>query len=256
MSRKDAAEEHQRLAAEVAAHDLAYHQNDAPTVSDADYDRLKRRLLELEEHYPTLAKGSPTQKVGAAASGKFAKVQHRVPMLSLSNGFSDADVREFLERIRRFLKLPEDAPLDVTAEPKIDGLSISLRYENGTLVEAATRGDGAEGENVTANVRTIADVPQRLSGAPPQVFEVRGEIYMSHKDFAALNEKQNEAGEKVFANPRNAAAGSLRQQDAAVTASRPLRFSPMPGAKRRSFQPARSGMWCRPSRAGAFPSIR
>lgn len=217
--------EHDRLAEEIAAHDIAYHQQDAPTITDAEYDRLRQRLVALEERFPELARISAVSRgVGAAPSGKFAKVLHRVPMLSLSNAFADADVTDFLDRIRRFLKLTDDAMIDLTAEPKIDGLSISLRYEGGELVEAATRGDGAEGENVTANVRTIAEVPAKLSGIVPDVIEVRGEIYMSHADFAALNAAQEAAGDKTFANPRNAAAGSLRQQDASITASRPLRF--------------------------------
>ena len=225
LSPLEAAAEHAKLAEEVARHDIAYHQEDAPTITDAEYDALRRRLVAIEEAHPNLARASKVSaSVGAAPSGKFAKVQHRVPMLSLSNAFADEDVTDFLERIRRFLKLADDTKIAVTAEPKIDGLSISLRYENGHLVEAATRGDGAEGENVTANVRTIKDVPEKLHGKVPAVFEVRGEIYMSHKDFAALNAKQLEAGERTFANPRNAAAGSLRQQDATITAARPLRF--------------------------------
>ena len=222
---KAAGAEHQRLSAEIAGHDVAYHEQDEPSISDADYDALRRRLSALEEQYPALVTvQSPNSKVGAAPSGKFAKVAHRVPMLSLANAFADDDVAEFMGRIRRFLSLAADADVDLTAEPKIDGLSISLRYENGVLVAGVTRGDGAEGENVTANVRTIADVPHKLRGDVPQVFEVRGEIYMSHADFAALNAAQEKAGEKTFANPRNAAAGSLRQQDAAITAARPLRF--------------------------------
>ncbi len=225
VSAPEAATEHARLVGEVAAHDLAYHQRDEPVISDAAYDHLRQRLAVLEERFPELVKGSAVSRsVGAAPSGKFAKVRHRVPMLSLSNAFADEDVTDFIDRIRRFLKLAPDAAIALTAEPKIDGLSISLRYENGTLVEAATRGDGAEGENVTANVRTVADVPNKLAGTVPGVIDVRGEIYMSHKDFSALNEKQVEADEKTFANPRNAAAGSLRQQDAAITASRPLGF--------------------------------
>ncbi|MCA0434259.1 MAG: NAD-dependent DNA ligase LigA [Proteobacteria bacterium] len=222
---KDLVLEHARLVAEIAAHDIAYHEQDAPTISDADYDALRRQLLAIEETYPSLADASsPSRKVGAAPSGRFAKVQHRVPMLSLGNAFSSEDVEEFVGRIRRFLNLGESVPVALTAEPKIDGLSISLRYEKGVLVEGATRGDGAEGENVTANVRTVNDVPHRLKGDVPAVFEVRGEIYMSHSDFAALNLKQEQAGEKIFANPRNAAAGSLRQQDATITAARPLKF--------------------------------
>ncbi|NMD07087.1 MAG: NAD-dependent DNA ligase LigA, partial [Phyllobacteriaceae bacterium] len=224
MSRKDAAEEHKRLAADIAAHDLAYHQNDAPTICDADYDALKRRLLELEQHYPTLAKGSPSQKVGATASGKFAKVKHSVPMLSLDNAFSDEDVAGFLQQMRNFLGLPDDTEFAVTAEPKIDGLSMSIRYEQRKLVMAATRGDGEEGENVTANILTVKNIPHQLPASAPDVIEVRGEIYLSTQDFAELNAALIAAGEKPLANPRNGAAGSLRQQDASITASRPLKF--------------------------------
>ncbi len=225
MSRKDAEAEHKKLVGEIAAHDVAYHQMDMPTISDADYDDLRKRLLHLESQYPTLAKTtSPSKKVGAAPSEKFGKVQHRMPMLSLANAFADDDVVEFLGRVRRFLNLTDDTPVAVTAEPKIDGLSLSLRYENRKLMQAATRGDGAEGENVTANVAYVKDIPQMLSASAPDVIEVRGEIYISSKDFAALNEKQIELGEKIFANPRNAAAGSLRQLDASITATRPLRF--------------------------------
>jgi DNA ligase (NAD+) len=225
MSRKDAAAEHAQLSEDLAAHDRAYYQDDAPSISDAEYDRQRLRLLELEKQYPTLAKAhSPSKKVGAAPLEKFGKIQHAVPMLSLSNAFADEDVHEFLARVRRFLNLAEDAPIAVTAEPKIDGLSLSLRYENRKLVQAATRGDGAEGENVTTNVFYVKDIPQTLAASAPDVFEVRGEIYMSSNDFAALNEKKIQLGEKTFANPRNAAAGSLRQLDASVTASRPLKF--------------------------------
>jgi DNA ligase (NAD+) len=225
MSRKDAAAEHAKLADELAAHDRAYYQDDAPTVSDAEYDRSRLRLLELEKQYPTLAKASsPSKKVGAAPLEKFGKVIHAVPMLSLANAFSEEDVAEFLGRVRRFLNLAEDVSVAVTAEPKIDGLSLSLRYENRKLVQAATRGDGAEGENVTANVLHVKDIPQTLASSAPELIEVRGEIYMSNNDFAALNEKQIQAGEKPFANPRNAAAGSLRQLDPTITSARPLRF--------------------------------
>ncbi len=217
--------EHAKLVAEIAAHDVAYHQNDAPVISDADYDALRLKLLSLEDGFPELAsETSPSARVGAAPSGRFGKVRHAVPMLSLSNAFSDEDVSDFLGRIRRFLNLGDDVKVACTAEPKIDGLSISIRYEKGVMAQAATRGDGAEGENVTANVRTIKDVPETLKGKVPDVFEVRGEIYMSHKDFAALNERQIEDDGKPFANPRNAAAGSLRQLDPTLTASRPLRF--------------------------------
>lgn len=216
---------HAELAAEIAGHDAAYFEQDAPTITDAAYDALRRELLAIEESHPSLAgEASPSRKVGSEPSGKFAKVRHRVPMLSLANGFSEEDLRDFLGRIRRFLNLAEGAELEVTAEPKIDGLSLSLRYEDGQLVEAATRGDGAEGENVTANARTVKDIPHQLKGSVPKVIEVRGEVYMDKSDFAAMNARQERAGEKTFANPRNAAAGSLRQQDASITAARPLRF--------------------------------
>ena len=222
----EAAAELARLAEDIAAHDRRYYQDDAPSISDADYDALRLRNTAIEARFPELTRpDSPSQRVGAGAVEKFGKVRHAVPMLSLANGFSDEDVAEFLGRIRRFLALPDAAPLEITAEPKIDGLSISIRYEQGRLVQAATRGDGFEGENVTANVLTISDVPKRISSPHfPDVFEVRGEIYMSHADFAALNLAQERAGEKTFANPRNAAAGSLRQLDSNITASRPLHF--------------------------------
>ncbi|WBU54289.1 NAD-dependent DNA ligase LigA [Paracoccus sp. SCSIO 75233] len=202
--------------------DLAYHRDDAPVISDADYDRAKRRLAELEAAFPALARpDSPTGQVGAAPSEAFGKVTHAQRMMSLGNAFSDEEVTDFVGRVRSFLGLGAEAELDFTAEPKIDGLSLSLRYENGVLVQAATRGDGTVGENVTANARTISDIPQELSGDVPEILEVRGEVYMSHADFAALNAGD---GARVFANPRNAAAGSLRQLDAEVTRSRPLRF--------------------------------
>ena len=219
------ASQHANLVAAINTHDIAYHQNDAPTISDSDYDSLRKQLLALEKAFPNLKSGdSPEAKVGAAPSGKFAKVKHVVPMLSLSNAFEDNDVTDFADRIRRFLNLGAEANLAFTAEPKIDGLSISLRYENGELVQAATRGDGAEGENVTTNIRVIPDVPQQLRNCPYRYFEVRGEIFMGHAEFSALNAKQAATGEQVFANPRNAAAGSLRQQDSAITRTRPLRF--------------------------------
>ncbi|HRA94647.1 MAG TPA: NAD-dependent DNA ligase LigA, partial [Aestuariivirga sp.] len=219
LSLAEAKSELKRLAREIAEHDERYHGQDAPTISDADYDKLRLRNAAIEERFPELVLAeTPSKRVGAAPQEKFGKVQHRVPMLSLGNAFADREVAEFLGRVRRFLNLPESAEIEVTAEPKIDGLSISLRYENGKLVQAATRGDGAEGENVTANVMTIADVPEKLAGKAPAVLEVRGEIYMSHKDFAALNKKQIQDGEKTFANPRNAAAGSLRQLDSSITA--------------------------------------
>ena len=226
LKRKDAAKELAALADEIAGHDRRYYQDDAPAVSDADYDRLRRRYEEIEARFPELKTAdSLSESVGAPVASRFAKITHSVPMLSLANAFSDEEVEEFVARVRRFLDLPEGVPVTFTAEPKIDGLSCSLRYEQGRLVSAATRGDGQEGEDVTANVRTIGEIPHRLSGAGiPEVIDVRGEVYMSGADFRALNARQSEAGKPLFANPRNAAAGSLRQLDSAVTASRPLRF--------------------------------
>ena len=222
----DAAREHAALAAEIAEHDRRYYQQDAPTISDGAYDELRRRLDALEAEFPELkTPDSPSQRVGAAPSEAFAKVRHAVPMLSLANAFSDEEVADFAARVRRFLDLKPDQELAIAAEPKIDGLSASLRYEGGRFVRGATRGDGAVGEDVTANLRTIADVPERLVGGDvPEVLEVRGEVYMSHADFRALNERQAAAGKPIFANPRNAAAGSLRQLDPNITAQRPLRF--------------------------------
>ncbi|MGF1650299.1 MAG: NAD-dependent DNA ligase LigA [Hyphomicrobiaceae bacterium] len=216
----------ERLAAEIARHDALYHQQNAPEISDAAYDALVARNTAIEAQFPELIRpDSPSRRVGAAPRDAFGKVRHTVPMLSLGNAFSDQDVLEFVGRVRRFLSLPDDAPLVFTAEPKIDGLSLSLRYEHGRLVQAATRGDGQEGENVTANVTTIGAIPQRLIGsAIPDVIEIRGEVYLAHADFEALNRSQGATGQKVFANPRNAAAGSLRQLDPTVTASRPLKF--------------------------------
>ncbi len=213
-----------RLAAAVARANTAYHAEDAPDITDADYDALKRRLAAIEARFPEFASpDSPTQSVGAAPSETFAKIRHAVRMLSLENAFADADIHDFDDRVRSYLGLPADAPLTYTAEPKIDGLSLSLRYVGGRLAQAATRGDGETGENVTANAMTIADIPKMLTGAP-DILDVRGEVYMAHADFAALNARQIAAGDKTFANPRNAAAGSLRQLDAGITASRPLRF--------------------------------
>jgi DNA ligase (NAD+) len=224
LTAEEALAEWRRLAASVTRANRAYHTEDAPEISDAEYDALKRRLAALEARFPDLAaRGSPTAEVGGPPSETFAKVRHAVRMLSLENAFEDEEVRDFDDRIRKYLNLGPDAALIYTAEPKIDGLSLSLRYEGGRLVQAATRGDGETGENVTANARTIADIPQDIPGAP-EVLEVRGEVYMGHADFSALNERQAAAGDKAFANPRNAAAGSLRQLDASITAGRPLRF--------------------------------
>jgi len=223
LTARQAKAEHARLSEVIAAHDVRYHQEDAPTVSDADYDALRRRLSEIEQRFPELvAQGElgVSASVGAKPAEKFAKVRHRVPMLSLENAFEDGEVGEFVARVKRFLNLAE-TPF-FTAEPKIDGLSLSLRYEDGALVTAATRGDGTEGEDVTANARTVDDIPAEIPerGA----VEVRGEVYLSHADFAAINERQAAAGKALFANPRNAAAGSLRQLDARITAERPLKF--------------------------------
>lgn len=226
LTAEQAAAELERLAGEIAHHDALYYQNGEPEITDADYDALRIRNGEIEARFPELIRvDSPSAKVGAAPSEGFSKVRHRVPMLSLGNAFADGDVTEFIERVRKFLNLKDAEPLQITAEPKIDGLSIALRYEKGELVEAATRGDGTEGENVTANVLTITSIPHRLKGKDaPEALEVRGEIYLSHADFAGLNKTQAAAGAKVFANPRNAAAGSLRQLDSKVTAQRPLKF--------------------------------
>ncbi len=231
----EAAERLAFLAAEIARHNALYHGDDAPEISDADYDALMRENSALEAAFPHLIRAdSPSRLVGAAPAGHLAKVAHAQPMLSLDNAFADEDVVEFIDRVRRYLKLDEGEAVALTAEPKIDGLSCSLRYEHGVLVLAATRGDGTTGEDVTANVRTIDDIPQRLTGRdllsePPAVFEIRGEVYMAKQDFAALNarllaEAEDPAKARQFANPRNAAAGSLRQKDPSITASRPLRF--------------------------------
>lgn len=225
MDALDAKVRHSDLVKEIRRHNDLYHGADAPEITDAEYDALYQELLRLEDQYPTLrSKDSPSQKVGAAPARGFKKVTHTVPMLSLSNVFSEEELAEFLGRIRRFLGLANDAPIEIVAEPKIDGLSCALLYKNGKLVQAATRGDGMEGEDITANVMTIADIPKILKGDAPEVLEVRGEIYMARSDFKTLNEGLEAAGKKIFANPRNAAAGSVRQLDANITAQRNLRF--------------------------------
>jgi DNA ligase (NAD+) len=225
LTAEQAAAELARLAAAIGHHDRLYYQDAAPEISDADYDALRRRNQAIEARFAELVRpDSPSARVGAAPAGGFAKVRHRVPMLSLGNAFDAAEVAEFLARIRRFLGLDEAAGLAIMAEPKIDGLSASLRYENGRLIQGATRGDGATGEDITANLRTITDLPLELPSDAPELIEVRGEVYMRRDEFQALNARQEEAGEKLFANPRNAAAGSLRQLDAEVTAARPLHF--------------------------------
>ncbi len=225
LSEAEAADELAFLAAEIARHDALYHAQDTPEISDADYDALRQRNTAIEVRFPHLKRAdSPSDMVGATVSEKFEKVRHRVPMLSIDNAFSDEDAHDFIDRVRRFLKIAAETKVGFTAEPKIDGLSLSLRYEGGKLITAATRGDGAVGENVTANARTVADIPKMLKGDYPDVLEVRGEIYLTHADFAALNERQEAAGKQTYVNPRNTAAGSLRQLDASITASRPLKF--------------------------------
>lgn len=224
MTKAEAATELARLAEILAQANMAYHQQDAPDLSDAEYDALKRRNAAIEARFPDIKRtDSPSEQVGAAPAEGFQKITHSIPMLSLGNAFDDTDVTEFDASIRKYLGLGPDDALAYTAEPKIDGLSLALRYEDGALVHAATRGDGTTGENVTANARTIGDIPNELNGAPA-LLEVRGEVYMSHDDFAALNDRQAATGGKTFANPRNAAAGSLRQLDPSITAARPLRF--------------------------------
>src|SRR5262245_20808213 len=226
LSEAEARAELERLAREIARHDALYYRDDAPEISDADYDALRQRNAAIEARFPDLVRpDSPSSRVGSAPVAAFGKVRHAVPMLSLGNAFTEEDVVDFIARVRRFLGLAADAVVELTAEPKIDGLSISLTYEAGRLVQAATRGDGSEGENVTPNVMTVKQIPRRLAGkGVPEVIEVRGEIYLGHSDFEKLNAEQAAAGAKIFANPRNAAAGSLRQLDSSITARRPLRF--------------------------------
>ena len=226
LTEPEAANELMRLARQIAHHNRRYHAEDAPEISDAEYDALVRRNNELEAAFPHLVRpDSPNAQVGAAVDGSgLKKVTHAKRMMSLDNAFDAEDVADFVARVRRFLNLDEGAAVALTAEDKIDGLSLSLRYEDGVLKQAATRGDGSVGEDVTANVAFISDIPQMLSGNPPAIFEIRGEVYMAKSDFAALNVLQEAKGGKIFANPRNAAAGSMRQKDASVTASRPLRF--------------------------------
>lgn len=227
LSSDEAEQELRELAKEIAKHDKHYYLNDAPVITDAQYDKLQKRNADIEARFPLLVRtDSPSKKVGAEAKSGFSKVRHSRPMLSLSNVFSDDELQDFIDGVRRFLKELKDdpkAPLEMVGEPKIDGVSIALRYENGVLVQAATRGDGVEGEDVTANAKTVSDIPQKIDGAP-NVLEVRGEVYMTKPDFAELNKVQEKIGGKVFANPRNAAAGSLRQLDSAITKERPLSF--------------------------------
>ena len=225
LSETEAAEELAHLAAEIARHDRAYYERDAPEVSDAEYDALRRQNAAIEARFPSLIRpDSPSNRLGAAPAGGFAKVRHRLPMLSLDNGFGADDFAEFCARARRFLGLAQDAQFRLVAEPKIDGLSISLTYEHGQLVQGATRGDGTEGEDVTVNLRTLRSVPQKLKGKAPALVEIRGEVFMNKTDFLAMNAQQAASGGKVFANPRNSAAGSLRQLDATITAGRPLKL--------------------------------
>src|SRR6266567_7395236 len=225
LTKAQAKVEHERFTAELKAHGEAYYERDAPSISDAEYDAIKVRYKQIEERFPELVSlFSESYQVGSSPARGFKKIRHAIPMLSLDNAFTEPDVIDFVAGVRKFLKLDDDK-IDFSAEPKIDGLSMSLRYEGGELVAAATRGDGAEGEDVTPNIRTLKDVPQKLKGRNvPKICEVRGEVYMTKKAFLALNERQKAAGDTIFANPRNSAAGSLRQKDPTITASRPLGF--------------------------------
>lgn len=225
LTRAQAKAVHNLLAVEIRLHAQAYYGRDDPTITDAEYDAQLQKLLALEARFPELAtSSSPSAKVGAAASSGFAKIEHRHPMLSLANAFEPQDVTDFSDRIARFLGLDESQPFAFVAEPKIDGLSAALIYEDGRYVQGATRGDGRVGEDITQNLRSVTGIPDQLTGAPAGRLEIRGEVYMSKSDFTALNQRQAENGKKIFANPRNAAAGSLRQLDVSITASRPLRF--------------------------------
>ena len=226
LTEAEAAAEMERLAAEMAEHEARYFNDDAPTISDAEYDALKRRNLALEAAFPALVRAdSASKRVGAPISAQFAPVQHGVPMLSLDNAFEDADVAEFAQRIRRFLRVPAEDALAFTVEPKIDGLSANVRYEQGRLVQGATRGDGRVGEDITANLRTLKDIPEQLAGSGwPDLIEIRGEVYMEKAAFAAMNAAAEAAGQRTYVNPRNSAAGSVRQIDPSITAGRPLRF--------------------------------
>ena len=225
ISELDAAERLQQLARTIAEHDKFYYQNDAPLITDSEYDKLRQENETLEITFPNLIRNdSPTRRVGAPPASGFGKVQHKIPMLSLGNAFNDGDVANFYQRIKRFLNSDEEKPIDMVAEPKIDGLSICLRYEEGMFVQGATRGDGAEGENVTNNLRTLNQIPKQLIGDFPTVMEIRGEVYMAHDDFVNLNQQREKEGKTLFSNPRNSAAGSLRQVNATETAKRPLRI--------------------------------
>jgi DNA ligase (NAD+) len=265
MDYPEAKKRHSQLAEDIKKHDAAYYHEDSPEISDAEYDALRKELEMLETRFPELKTSeSPTQKVGIEPAKGFKKVKHSIPMLSLSNVFSEEDLTDFLERVRRFLDLPANEPIEISAEPKIDGLSCSLRYEERKLIQAATRGDGSEGEDITENVKTISDIPHKLPESSPDLVEIRGEIYMRRDDFLKLNEKQESEGSQPFANPRNAAAGSVRQLDSSITAQRPLKFfaysvaSKIEGTEKHSEMMAMLENWgfplARPH--GVFSSIK